>query len=87
MDEPVPDLIGQVSAAKQWLVALAAALAGTGFGAVLGAWLWTAFQPKHGCGDIGCWDFVAGAFFGAVVGLVGAPIAAVTWLRRRARAR
>jgi len=69
------------------VAALAAAIPGACTGALLGALLYLAFVPARGCGDIGCWDFLAGALVGALVGLVAIPFTLVLHLQRRAKRR
>ena len=61
------------------------ALVGAALFGAAGFWLWQTFVPHGGCGDIGCWDALQGAFIGVAVGGLGMPISAALWMRRRSR--
>jgi hypothetical protein len=65
------------------VVIFVSAVVGAALCGWLGFWLWRTFKPEHGCGNIGCYDALYGAFYGVAAGGLALPIGAVLWMRRR----
>jgi len=62
---------------------LVAAVVGAAVCGVIGFYGYSLLYPPHGCGDIGCWDALAGAMGGTLVGAIAGPIATIWWMRRK----